>query len=102
MAAVTTTLREANQRFARLIRAVEEGTEFVATRRGAPVARIAPLHAAEDGLAQEKRRALEETFALARKGYTLGGGKVTRAEIYAGRAVLRAGQQRPGLRRRSR
>lgn len=42
------TLRDANQSFAARIREVEEtGREFVVTRRGKPVARIAPVESDE-------------------------------------------------------
>jgi prevent-host-death family protein len=36
-------LREANQQFAKYVRAVEAGESFVITRRGKPVARLAPI-----------------------------------------------------------
>jgi prevent-host-death family protein len=35
-------LREANQQFARCVREVEAGEEFVITRDGKPVARLVP------------------------------------------------------------
>ena len=35
-------LRDANQRFAKLVHEVESGREFVVTRRGEAVARIVP------------------------------------------------------------
>lgn len=37
------TLREANRAFARCIRAVEAGEDFVITRNGTPVARLVPV-----------------------------------------------------------
>jgi prevent-host-death family protein len=48
----TLTLREANQTFARCIREVEAGEEFVITRNGSPVARLSPVN---------KRRVLTPT-----------------------------------------
>lgn len=39
----TVTLRDASRRFARLIRQVDSGAEFVVTRNGAPVARLTPV-----------------------------------------------------------
>jgi prevent-host-death family protein len=39
----TISLREANQRFARCIREVEAGAEYVITRNGRPVARLVPV-----------------------------------------------------------
>jgi prevent-host-death family protein len=41
--AKTVTLRDANQQFARCIREVEAGEEFVITRNGNPVARLVPI-----------------------------------------------------------
>lgn len=38
----TITLREANQAFARCIREVEAGVEYIITRNGQPVARLMP------------------------------------------------------------
>jgi prevent-host-death family protein len=37
------TAREANQSFSKLLQAVVEGEEVVITRRGKPVARLAPI-----------------------------------------------------------
>ncbi len=39
----TLTLRDANQSFARCVREVEAGEEFVITRNGTPVARLSPI-----------------------------------------------------------
>jgi prevent-host-death family protein len=36
-------LREANQNFSRLVRAVRQGTEVVLTERGRPIARLTPI-----------------------------------------------------------
>jgi prevent-host-death family protein len=41
--AITVSLREANQSFARCIRDVEAGAEYVITRNGRPVARLLPI-----------------------------------------------------------
>lgn len=41
----TLTLRDANQSFARCIREVESGEDFVITRNGKPVARLSPVSA---------------------------------------------------------
>jgi prevent-host-death family protein len=40
----TLTLRDANQSFARCIREVEAGEDFVITRNGTPVARLSPVN----------------------------------------------------------
>lgn len=42
-------LREANQQFSRIVRAVREGREVVLTDRGRPVAVVRPLPDAADG-----------------------------------------------------
>jgi prevent-host-death family protein len=42
MSTATITAREANQQFAKVLREVAQGKEFVVTMRGRPVARIAP------------------------------------------------------------
>ena len=39
----TLTLRDANQSFARCIRDVEAGADFIITRNGKPVARLSPV-----------------------------------------------------------
>ena len=54
----TLTLRDANQSFARCIREVEAGEEFVITRNGTPVARLSPV---------SKRRVLTPEQEAARK-----------------------------------
>lgn len=62
----TVTLRDANQGFARYVRAVEAGEEFVITRNGVPVARLAPV----DGqrvLTPEQQAAWERILELRRE-----------------------------------
>jgi prevent-host-death family protein len=39
----TISLREANQAFARCVREVEAGAEYIITRNGLPVARLVPI-----------------------------------------------------------
>lgn len=68
--AKTVTLRDANQTFARLVRQVEGGAEFVVTRRGKPVARIVPV-AARRVLTPEQEAALERTRVRLRKGWPI-------------------------------
>ena len=41
-------LREANQHFSRIVKAVRSGVEVVLTDRGKPLARIVPIRSAED------------------------------------------------------
>jgi prevent-host-death family protein len=45
----TITARDANHHFARLLRDVEAGKEFIVTRNGVPVARILPAGAGDAG-----------------------------------------------------
>ncbi|WP_186002581.1 type II toxin-antitoxin system Phd/YefM family antitoxin [Mycobacterium sp. KBS0706] len=68
----TITLREANQGFAEMIRAVESGQEFVITRRGEPVARVVPV-SRRRVLTPSQQEALERTRELAARGLDLGG-----------------------------
>jgi prevent-host-death family protein len=64
------TLRDANQSFAARVREVEEtGREFVVTRHGKPVARIAPV---EPVGGADRAKARAELRAAARKGLKLG------------------------------
>ena len=64
----TITLREANQGFAEMIRAVESGQEFVITRRGQPVARVVPV-SHRRVLTPPQQAALERTRARMAHGY---------------------------------
>ncbi len=74
-------LREANQHLSRYVAAVERGDEVVITRRGRPVARLAP-GAKEERLSAKQRAAFERTLARMRTGYPLGGGRVAREDLY--------------------
>jgi prevent-host-death family protein len=75
------TLRDANQRFAKLIREVESGREFVVTRRGQPVARIVPA-APQRVLTPEQEAARQRARKRLSKGWPLGLGRVERADLY--------------------
>ena len=75
-------LRDANQRFARIIRAVEDGREFVITRRGRPVARISPAASAGGKLTPEQEAALAHLEAIAAKGYRSDEEPFDRAALY--------------------
>jgi prevent-host-death family protein len=80
MSTATITAREANQQFAKVLREVAQGKEFVVTMRGRPVARITP--AAEDGTrvpTPEQAAAWQRIRALARP---LGIEKVDREELH--------------------
>jgi prevent-host-death family protein len=80
MSTATITAREANQQFAKVLREVAQGKEFVVTMRGWPVARITP--AAEDGTrvpTPEQESAWQRIRAFARQ---LGIEKVDREELH--------------------
>lgn len=73
--------REANQAFSKLLQAVVDGEEVVITRRGKPVARMAPIgpKAAEEKREQEIARIIEHL----REGVDLGPTVTwTRDELY--------------------
>ena len=80
----TITAREANHQFARLLREVETGKEFVVTRKGVPIARISPERAADGArrLAPAQERALAESLAWLRRGWPLGIERLERADLY--------------------
>src|SRR6266481_3689145 len=69
------TAREANQAFSRILKEAEAGEPVVITRRGQPVAIIAPYRAAD---AQEREHAIEHIVALMRRGLPIGGRRFTR------------------------
>jgi prevent-host-death family protein len=76
-------LRDANQRFAKLVREVESGREFVITRRGQVVARIVPA-AKTRALTAEQEAARRRSSARLRKGWPLGLGRLDRAALHDG------------------
>lgn len=61
---------EAKNRLTALLDEVEDGGEIIITRRGKPIARLAPL---ETGFNRAKARAAAEGLREASKGLTLGG-----------------------------
>jgi prevent-host-death family protein len=66
----TVSAREANRGFSKLLQVVVEGEEVVITRRGKPVARLAPI---EDGARNAERQAeLDRILAHLREGIDLG------------------------------
>jgi prevent-host-death family protein len=77
----TVSAREANQRFSKLLQAVVEGEEVVITRRGKPVARLAPI---KEGVRDAEREAeIERIIAHFREGIDLGEPvSWTRDELY--------------------
>jgi prevent-host-death family protein len=77
----TVTLREANQSFARCIREVEAGEEFVITRNGTPVARLSPV-SKRRVLTPEQQAALERMRAAMDKGWDIGAGPLDRDALH--------------------
>ena len=77
----TVTLREANQSFARCIREVEAGEEFVITRNGTPVARLSPVSKWRV-LTPEQKAALERLQAAMEKGWDIGAGPLDRDALH--------------------
>lgn len=77
----TVTLREANQSFARCIREVEAGEEFVITRNGKPVARLSPV-SGRRVLTQEQEAAWERLKAAMEKGWNIGAGPLDRDALH--------------------
>jgi prevent-host-death family protein len=56
-------LRDANQQFAKYVRAVEGGQSFVITRRGKPVARLVPIESGKRVLTPEQQAARQRARA---------------------------------------
>jgi prevent-host-death family protein len=77
----TVTLRDANQQFARCIREVEAGEEFVITRNGTPVARLVPV-AGRRVLTAKQLAALELLREAMREGLPIGAGKLDRDALH--------------------
>jgi len=77
----TVTLRDANQRFARCIREVEAGEEFIITRNGKPVARLAPI-ANRRVLTPQQQAALEIIREAMREGLPIGAGPLDRDALH--------------------
>ena len=79
--ATTITLRDANQGFARFIRQVEAGDEYIITRNGVPVARLIPA-GEERGLSPAQEAALARTRARMAQGWPLAAGAVDRDALH--------------------
>jgi prevent-host-death family protein len=71
--------REANQQFARILGEAANGEEIVITRRGKPVAVLAPYRRAP--LTPEQEAAIEEVVQMMRRGLVHGGRRFTRDEM---------------------
>ena len=77
----TISLREANQTFARCIRDVEGGAEYVITRNGEPVARLLPI-GDRRVLTPRQQAALARTRARMTKGWPIAAGPLDREALY--------------------
>ena len=77
----TVTLREANQSFARCIREVEAGEEFVITRNGTPVARLAPV-GKRRVLTPQQQAAWKRIKAAMETGWDIGAGPLDRDALH--------------------
>ena len=73
------TAREANQAFSRILKEAEGGERVVITRRGQPVAVIAPYRAPNT---REREQAIDHIVALMRRGLPIGGKRFTRDEMH--------------------
>ena len=71
--------REANQSFSRVLSEAENGDTVVITRRGRPVAVLAP-YASHGSRAREQ--AIDRAIELMRKGFPLGDRRFTRDEMH--------------------
>jgi prevent-host-death family protein len=71
--------REANQQFARILGEAANGEEIVITRRGKPVAVLAPYRRAP--LTPEQEAAVEELVAMMKRGLVHGARRFTRDEM---------------------
>jgi prevent-host-death family protein len=82
----TISLREANQAFARCVREVENGGEFVITRNGKPIARLAPVRKAPVRktrvLTSSQRAALARIRKRMRTGWPIGAGRLDRESLH--------------------
>jgi prevent-host-death family protein len=79
--AVILSLREANQRFARCIREVEAGAEYVITRNGRPVARLVPI-SGHRTLTPRQEAALTRTRTRMATGWPLAAGSLDRDSLH--------------------
>ena len=80
----TISLRDANQRFAKIIREVEEtGESYQVLRRGQPVARITPDPSlGRPKFTVEQDRAWAEMLEIMRRGKPSAGPRLSRDELY--------------------
>ena len=79
--AITISLHDATQTFARCIREVEAGAAYIITRNGRPVARLAPLPA-QRVLTPTQEAALARTRARMKQGWPIGAGPLDREALH--------------------
>jgi prevent-host-death family protein len=77
----TVTLREANQTFARCVREVEAGEEFVITRNGKPVARLMPV-GGRRVLTPQQEAAWQRLRVAMEQGWDIGAGPLDRDALH--------------------
>lgn len=77
-------LREANQHFAHYVKQVEQGHDIVITRRGIPSVKIIAI-TGKKVLDEQQKAARIRMRAFMDKGYSLGGLRVKRDDIYEDR-----------------
>ncbi len=71
--------REANQAFSRILQEAETGAEIVITRRGKPIAVLAPYPRHRSA---EREQAIERAIELMLRGLPIGGRRFTRDEMH--------------------
>jgi prevent-host-death family protein len=79
--AKTISLREANQGFARCVRDVEAGAEYLITRNGTPVARLVPVLNLQS-LSPRQAAALARTRARMDTGWPIGACRLDRDALH--------------------
>ena len=79
--AKTLTLRDANQTFSRCVRAVESGEEFLITRNGKAVARLAPVSNARV-LTETQKAALAHFRQVVGERWALNSGPLDRDALH--------------------
>jgi prevent-host-death family protein len=70
-------LREINQHLSQFIQSVEQGEEYIITRRGQPIARLIPV-TDKAQLSQQQQAAWQRTLERMNAGFDLGGEKFNR------------------------
>ena len=76
----TVSAREANQQFARILGEASAGEEIVITRRGKPVAVLAPYR--RQALTLEQEAAIARVVEMMRRGLVHDGRRFTRDEMH--------------------